>query len=131
MGAMVEVKTSELAGELLGWAVGQAEGVAVKLEPPGYNTVPWRVFARYTGEVTVRDVRYDPQDSWTLGGPLIRRNKVSLHAPQHDADCWAAWLNRDGKDVAHGGDTELVAACRAIVLAKLGAVVQVPAELLP
>jgi len=123
------VSTPELRGEALAWAVGKAEGLQALLAPPIYGN-PWRVFVRYTGEVTVRDARYDPQDNWALGGPLIRRHKVSLHAPQHAADCWAAWITSDGKDLAQGGDTELVAACRAVVLVTLGAVVQVPRELL-
>ncbi|EJN32114.1 hypothetical protein PMI38_05093, partial [Pseudomonas sp. GM84] len=28
----------------------------------------WRVFARYSGEVSVRDTRYNLHESWALGG---------------------------------------------------------------
>lgn len=64
---LIEVKTADLVGEQLAWAVGKAEGLEVLLAPPIYGN-PWRVFVRYTGEVTIRDVRYDPHENWSLAG---------------------------------------------------------------
>lgn len=127
---LIEVRVSNLSGEALGWAVGTAEGLDVYLEPPGYNGVPWRVFARYQGQAIEHAKRYNPWFDWAIGGPLIEANNVSIHCPQHDGDCWAAWVTKDGKDVAHGG-VVLPAACRAIVAATLGDTVQVPKELMP
>ncbi|WP_425272590.1 phage protein NinX family protein [Pseudomonas sichuanensis] len=95
---------------------------------PGYNGVPWRVFARYQGSVTERSERYNPWSDWALSGPLMEANNVSIHCPQHDTGCWAAWITKDGKDVVHGGRV-LPAACRAIVAATLGDNVRVPKEL--
>lgn len=130
MSDLIEVKTADLSGEALGWAVGKAEGLDLYLEPPGYNGVPWRVFSRYRGSVTERSERYNPWSDWALGGPLMEANNVSIHCPQHDSDCWAAWITKGGKDVVHGGRV-LPAACRAIIAAKLGDTVQVPKELMP
>ena len=127
---LIEVKTADLVGEQLAWAVGKAEGLDVRLAPPIYGN-PWRVFVRYTGEVTIRDVRYDPHENWSLAGALIRKHNISLHAPQHGSDCWAAWRTINDKDVLMGGTTETIAACGVVVALKLGDTVQVPKELMP
>jgi len=127
---LIEVKTANLIGEQLAWAVGKAEGLDVKLAPPVYGN-PWRVFVRYTGEVTIRDVRYDPWEDWALGGPLIEKHMVSLHCPQSTDDVWAGWVITDKEEFCQAGDNALIATCRAIVAAQLGDTVQVPKELMP
>ncbi|CAM3883581.1 hypothetical protein CCOS865_02978 [Pseudomonas reidholzensis] len=127
---LINVKTKDLVGEALGWAVGKAEGLDLHLAEPGYNGVPWRVFARYRATVTERTERYNPWEDWALGGLLVEKHNVSLHCPQHDGDFWAAWITHDGKDVAQGSELALPAACRAIVAHKLGDTVQVPKELI-
>lgn len=48
---LIEVKTEDLQGWQLAWAVGKAEGLDVFLVPPQYGN-PWRVFARYQASVT-------------------------------------------------------------------------------
>lgn len=124
---LTEVKTVDLVGEQLAWAVGKAEGLDVKLEPPIYGN-PWRVFARYTGEVTARDVRYDPHENWALGGPLIHKHRIGFGLyPNAYFACTG--LNDDAGEAS--GPTHLIAAGRAIVTAKLGEAVQVPKELQP
>ena len=129
--ALIEVKTADLAGEALGWAVGKAEGLDVYLEPPGYNGVPWRVFARYQGEAIVQTKRYNPWEDWALGGPLIEQHMVSLHCPQSTDDVWAGWVITDKGEFCQAGDSAPIAACRAIVSTALGDTVQVPKELMP
>lgn len=126
---LIEVKTCDLQGEALGWAVGKAEGLDVLLAPPQYGN-PWRVFARYQGQAIEHTKRFNPWEDWGLGGPLLDKHNVSLHCPQHDDDLWAAWITRCGKDVAQGAERALWAACRAIVAHKLGDTVQMPKELL-
>ena len=127
---LIEVKTGDLAGEALGWAVGMAEGLELELEPPHYNS-SWRVFARHRYTVTEQAKRFNPWEDWAVGGPLLQKHNVSLHCPQKDWDYWAAWITENGKDVAQGADFPLPAACRAIVAHKLGDTVQVPKELMP
>lgn len=127
---LIEVRVSNISGEALGWAVGKAEGLDVYLEPPGYNGVPWRVFARYQGEAIVHTKRYNPWEDWALGGPLIEKHMVSLHCPQSTDDVWAGWVITDKGEFCQAGDSAPIAACRAIVAAKLGDTVQVPKELI-
>ncbi|EPN6726292.1 DUF2591 domain-containing protein [Pseudomonas putida] len=131
MTELIEVKTADLVGEALGWAVGTAEGLDLQLAEPGYNGVPWRVFARYQGQAIEHTKRFNPWEDWALGGPLMHKHNVSLRCPQEERDYWAAWITDNGKDVADGADLPLPAACRAIVAQKLGDTVQVPKELMP
>lgn len=133
---LIEVRVSNLAGEALGWAVGKAEGLDVYLEPPGYNGVPWRVFARYRATVTERSERYNPWEEWSIGGPLIDLHRLKL-SPYADKG-WYADKVFPAEDSAAGevdwcgfGQNPLIAACRARAEGKLGDTVQVPKELMP
>lgn len=126
---LIEVKTADLAGEALGWAVGKAEGLDVHLEPPGYNGVPWRVFARCQGQAIAHTKRYNPWEDWALGRSMIEKRMVSLHCPQSTDDVWAGWVITDKGEFYQAGDSALIVACRAIVAARLGDTVQVPKEL--
>ncbi|UVL02107.1 DUF2591 domain-containing protein [Pseudomonas sp. B21-047] len=127
---LIEVKTVDLAGEALGWAVGKAEGLDVFLAPPEYGN-PWRVFARYRATVTEHTKRFNPWEDWALGGPLIEKHMVSPHCPQSTDDVWASWVITNKGEFCQAGDNALIATCRAIVAAKLGDTVQVPKELMP
>ncbi len=99
---LIELKTADLAGEALGWAVGKAEGLEVFLAPPEYGN-PWRVFARYSYTVTEHTKRYNPWEDWALGGPLIERHMVSLHCPQSTDDVCAGWVITDKGGVLPSG----------------------------
>ena len=127
---LIEVNTAELMGEQLAWAVAKAEGLDVHVAKPHYGA-PARVFVNYRGEATERCERYNPHESWALGGRLLQECQVNLHTPQTIDDCWAAWVTIRGKDFCQGGYQPLAAVCRAIVAAKLGDTVQVPKELMP
>ncbi|WP_110994637.1 phage protein NinX family protein [Pseudomonas sichuanensis] len=126
---LIEVKTADLAGHALDWAVAQAEGLEVFLVGPQYN-VPWRVFWKKRGEVLVRDVLYNPHEDWALAGPLIDKHMVSLHCPQSTDDVWAGWVITDKGEFCQAGDSAPISACRAIVAAKLGNTVNMPKELM-
>lgn len=114
MTTMLEVKTAELEGAALDWAVAMVEGVAVKANQPGDM---WPLDA--TG--LMLDVpRYSTD--WRQCGPLI------------DKYCPLFTFCRGmvRAEVLSGvgmGDTYLIAICRAILIARLGDAVQVPAEL--
>lgn len=124
---LIEVKTADLAGEALGWAVGKAEALDLILEPPQYGN-PWRVFARYQGHATERTKRFNPWEDWALGGPLIQKYRVGFGLY---SDSFFAVTGLDDLPGDADGSTHLIAACRAIAQAKLGDTVQVPKELMP
>ena len=126
---LIEVKTADLTGEALGWAVGKAEGLDLQLAPPGYNGVPWRVFALYQGQAIEHTKRYNPWEDWALGGPLIDKYEADFQ--------WArpgmlrAVVSVGQSVRAARAETHLLAAGRAIVSAALGDTVRVPKELMP
>lgn len=124
---LIEVKTADLAGEALGWAVGMAEGLALHLEPPQYGN-GWRVFAIYRGEATERCERYNPWEAWAVGGQLIQKYRVGFGLY---SDSFFAVTGLDDIPGDADGPTHLIAASRAVVAAKLGDTVQVPKELMP
>ena len=126
---LIEVNVANLSGEVLGWAVGKAEGLDVFLAPPEFGN-PWRVFARYLGQAIELTKRFNPWENWALGGPLIEEHMVSLHCPQSTDDVWAGWVITDKGEYCQAGNNALIAASRAIVAAKLGDTAQVPKELL-
>jgi len=120
---MIEVKTADLAGEALGWAVGTTEGLELFLAPPQYGN-PWRVFARYRASATEHDKRYNPWEDWALGGPLLEKHRVWMHV---SGSTWSALIS----GWVGGEERPTVAICRSIVADQLGDTVQVPKELMP
>ena len=129
---LIEVKTADLVGEALGWAVGKAEGLNLELVPPQYGN-PWRVFARYQGQAIEHTKRYNPWEDWALGGGLIEKYAAMVRGfPNQMYQTLAiARVRISGALAWRSGKTPLVALCRAIVSAKLGDTVQVPKELMP
>ncbi|RRV49528.1 phage protein NinX family protein [Pseudomonas sp. p106] len=131
---LIEVKTADLVGEALGWAVGKAEGLNLELVQPQYGN-PWRVFARYQGQAIEHTKRYNPWEDWALGGPLIERiDPEERRVPKvlgggRGAEVWIDLGDGDARAGFGSGENRLIAATRAYVAAKLGDTVQVPKEL--
>ena len=110
------MKTSELTGAALDWAVAKCE------EPVG----------GYKGWVQsdldkgiLHGMAYS--DDWLFSGPIIEREKISVWAR---GDEWAAESfvpNKQGREEI--GATPLIAAMRCYVISKLGDEVELPEEL--
>jgi hypothetical protein len=90
------MKTNELTGKALNWAVGKAEGLDDWLAP-----------VNYCGQ-------------WEHGGPIIEREKIEL---EYGGPEWWACIKAD-EDFS--GPTPLIAAMRCYVASKLGDEVDVP-----
>ncbi|EMS3863840.1 TPA: DUF2591 domain-containing protein [Pseudomonas aeruginosa] len=120
----VEVKTCELEGAALDWAVAVIEGYDLMKHPFRRAFIPNFGYCDYS-----------PSTNWTFGGPLIEKHRFEFE-----------WIGSDWHgeplrlftacgcdmpaDATSAGPTHLIAACRAIVRAKLGETVSVPAELI-
>lgn len=138
MSETVEVKTCDLEGAALDWAVAMAEGEEVIVHGIGqyrYDVRGGIHCCKYgctfgPRSITEEVERYEPSDSWAQGGPLIEKHKLDIGAPMENVTGpWNAnteW----GHPMGTPGPTPLVAACRAIVRAKLGETINVPAELI-
>ena len=126
MSDLIEVKTSNLAGAALDWAVALATGAdEIQIGEHGI------VCIYDTPEGGCWTNMYQPASDWSQGGPLIEKHMVSLHCPQSTGDVWAGWVITEKGEFCQAGDHALIAACRAIVAAKLGDTVQVPKDLMP
>lgn len=108
------IAVSELEGAGLDWAVGVAQGNP--MATPASDVV----WSEYHGA-------YSPSTNWSQGGPLIDEYRM-LVCPPEETDQWDASVNGDYE--MHYGSTALIALCRAIVAAKLGKEVSIPASLL-
>jgi hypothetical protein len=111
---VAEMKTSELTGAALDWAVAKCEGIG--LGPRGL------VVYYYEGEPAMWQPSTDPSQAY----PIIEREKIATD-PDADDGQWAA-STRDAP-CYWVGPTPLVAAMRCYVASKLGDEVDVPEEL--
>ncbi len=105
------MKTNELTGAALDWAVAKCEGT---LHDDG----------------SVSDY-FQPSVDWEQGGAIIEREMITVEC-FYEESTWHAWTPapEQPRD-AHGyGETPLVAAMRCYVASKLGDQVEVPDELI-
>jgi len=100
----MKVKTSELSGAALDWAVGQAD--ECDLAPVEYST------------------------RWEFGGLIIEREKIGIVTSDGDANVWIGSIFEPDWKFNRTGSTPLIAAMRCYVASKLGDEVEVPDELL-
>lgn len=124
----VEVKTTDLIGPALDWSVAQVEGIKTIMLSPRKDEArkPFALFGSLALSVGGDDQSsYAPSTCWHCGGPLLHEYAAEFEWIT-DATIKAFTMIDSG--VGFGG-THLVALCRAIVQAKLGETVQIPAEL--
>ena len=94
------MKTSELTGNALNWAVNRADELTGVLAP-----------VNYCGK-------------WEHGGPIIEREKIEVFIEDEQ---WMAYSCRSLPQNFEG-DTPLIAAMRCYVASQLGEDVEVPDE---
>ena len=123
----MKIKTSELTGAALDWAVAKCEG-------------PNSVAACYYDEDDLpmcRDeaphMEWQPSTDWAQGGPIIERTGIATSP--HDTLGWAAFQSHTAIDGViykdYFGPTPLISAMRCYVASKLGDEVKIPEELAP
>lgn len=120
----MEVKTSELTGHALNWAVAKCEGEEAELNQG--EIVTWKT-------VAFREYRlvWNPSTDWAQGGAIIEREGISLYLDTNNM--WQANIF-DGNPICNPfggveGSTSLIAAMRCYVASKLGDEVEIPEEL--
>jgi hypothetical protein len=102
----MKIKTNELTGAALDWAVAKCEGL---LHDDG----------------TVSDY-WQPSELWEQGGPIIEREKLDVFC---SGQIWDASTGDRGNNSIQSGPTPLIAAMRCYVASKMGDEVEVPNEL--
>lgn len=109
---MKKVKTSELTGAALNWAVAKCEGLLDR----------WGVCS---------PVGFRPSTDWALGGPIIERERICITPDSNFELRGGRWSSVDwGGNIVEFGITPLISAMRCYVALKLGDSVDVPEELL-
>jgi hypothetical protein len=138
------MKTSELTGAALNWAVAQAEGDKVyrpRLGRPSDwdkeaylkdgSDDRWVVRVQNPRVAHFVDWTYAPSTDWMQGGPIIEREGINLDNYAKNPQ-WSAWTpapERDSGEAQAYGPTPLIAAMRCYVASKLGAEIDLPKEL--
>jgi len=119
----MKLKTSELTGEALDWAVAKCEGGGAAY-----------VNTHSRGEVLMlsddihpwsRGDTWGPSYNWSQGGPIIEREGITIEY-EGDPQKWCACIMADQEVY---GPTALIAAMRCYVAFKFGDEVEVPEEL--
>ena len=121
------MKTSELTGVALDWAVAKCAGVEI-IEDYSLKSYPLLIVP---GEEHIVDdgyAGYSPSTDWAIGGPLIEREGIDVVFRPGDKlpGFWDAY----GPGTPHGfsAPTPLVAAMRCFCASKLGDEVTIPEE---
>lgn len=118
------VKTSELIGPTLDWAVAKCEGL--QRDDPEVEIYIFRKnysngFLHYSTD-------------WSQGGPIINllmRKGLTIHGMKcrYESDATSAVVDMNGY-YRQSGPTPLIAAMRCYIASKLGDTVEIPDELL-
>lgn len=127
MTAMIEVKTADLIGPALDWAVAQIE----RIPTHKFREKTFALFGSLAIPLGDAENGYSPSTCWHCGGPLIEKYATKLeHWPTETTPNKSnARIAIAGSVYWESGPSPLAAVCRAIVRAKLGDVISVPAEL--
>lgn len=110
----MKIKTKDLTGAALDWAVARAKG-----ERPSLF-----IFQK-TGTLAAR---HHYSTNWAQGGPIIERERISIRQ-WTNVPIVHAYMPQDDAPWASDGTSLLIAAMRCYVASKLGDEVEVPEEL--
>lgn len=120
------LKTSELTGPALDWAVA----IALEHKPPLLRVLRGHVALPQDDDPMWCDY-LDYSTDWAQGGPIIEREMVDLNYSNHQGTSGELWDAACEAGKIFGGSTPLIAAMRCFVASKLGDEVDVPEELCP
>ena len=121
LSTMIKIKTSELSGTALDWAVAKAAHYL-----RGTNGM-WSVVIPAVSETVHLPFprNFSPSTRWSQCGPIIELEKIGV-SPVGIRGNWAAGTSMYRLDT---GPTPLIAAMRCFVASKLGEEVEIPEEL--
>ena len=122
----MKVKTAELDGLALDWAVAVARNMPdIKIfGPVRHNDRGWIEVRFNPDHRAIPTGRYDPSINPEFSWPIIELEGITLRCGLHG---WDAELEEF--DAISHGPTPLIAACRCVVTSRLGDEVDVPDEL--
>ena len=110
----MKIKTQDLTGPALDWAVALAAGY----KPRVYSTQSIRAELPTGGVIAP----FMPGFRWAQGGPIIERDGIDIYQS-------GVWVAEIGGNKTTEGPTPLIAAMRCYVASRLGDEVDIPEEL--
>ena len=113
------MKTAELTGAALDWAVAKCEGI--ELIGGRYNRL---LVDGHMSRGQEMMAPYKPTTNWAQGGPIIEREKITW-----DGMAARIFVPERNCSICVYGPTPLIAAMRCYVASKLGDEVEIPKEL--
>ena len=115
----MKVKTAELTGAALDWAVAKCEGLEVNSQGRAWVPDP---------DMLHFNKQFKPSTDWAQAGPIIERERISVISDYHEVkEGWLAEGYENGVQVF--GPAPLIAAMRCYVASKLGDEIDLPEEL--
>lgn len=129
---MKQVKTSELEGGALDWAVAKC----LEVEDGKLTIIRWenQIGRHIERETEAGRYEYEwwaPSRIWAQGGPIIEREEMGF--AKYGAPLigeWKAVIGATPRGAPYYGKSPLIAAMRCYVASKWGGNVEVPEELL-
>lgn len=127
------MKTAELTGAALDWAVAKCEAFE-----NGELIEAFVQYDRHNGWYETSNLKYaesgdpcvfSPSTDWSQGGPIIERERVWLQPEVGKDGTAGAWYAVSMHNTDAHGPTLLIAAMRCYVASKLGDNVETPEEL--
>ena len=118
------MKTSNLIGAALDWAVAKCEGIDFYDDENDLENM-----LLYDHE-SMCQMYWKPSTDWAQGGPIIERETLSLCPQDTPAGEPIIWDSYSADMVLESGGTALIAAMRCYVASKIGEEIDIPVELL-
>lgn len=112
------MKTAELSGVTLDWAVAKCENLRLAAHPDKFNQ-------RYLAPQFCRF-----STDWSMGGEIIEREGLFLAVYDGVWEATKHQIDEDWDSITCEGDSPLEAAMRCYVVSKLGDEVNIPEELM-
>lgn len=125
----MKIKTNELTGADLNWAVAKCEGLNPNINydaPKKYGLgLGWREADGFGKTI----LNYST--NWAHGGPIIERENIGIigNIVSASLNYRCAEFQKENAKYYYYGDTVLIAAMRCYVASKLGDEVEIPEEL--
>ncbi len=120
------MKTNELTGAALDWAVAKCEGWENLRRNP-HRFADFLIMSKGGENLRLED--FNPSTDWSQGGPIIERERIILSPDDEGPELWCSWKYPPDESDYQYGPTPLIAAMRCYVASKLGDDVEIPEEL--
>lgn len=115
------MKTSELTGAALDWAVAKCDKDMLELYYCDDEPL-------YLEEAPDYHQEWSPSTNWAQGGPIIEREWLDVTPWPNESDEEIRWQcnQHDVPDCCYYGPTPLIAAMRCLVASKMGNEIEIP-----